>query len=84
MLATVKYGFRGKYDDFQTESAACTAAITKYFIPLLWGTVDVEEGIADCKTKLEAAGIETLRAEYERQIKEFMAAKNITSLYDYE
>ena len=59
----------------KTEVAALDDVITQYEVPLEWGLVkkSVDDDIATLKVQLEAAGIEKVREEMQKQINQYLA-----------
>lgn len=58
----------------ETEYAACQNVHQQYWWPLEVAYVDVEEGLKEYQEKMEAAGIEKVRAELQRQLDEYCAS----------
>lgn len=57
----------------ETEYAACQNVHQQYWWPLELGYTDAEAGLADYQKKMEAAGIEKVRAEFQKQLDEYIA-----------
>ncbi len=57
----------------ETEYAACLNVHQQYWWPLELGYTDAKKGLADYKAKMEAAGIEKVRAEIQRQLDAYTA-----------
>ena len=57
----------------ETEYAACQNVHQQYWWPLELGYTDAEAGLADYQKKMEAAGIEKVRAEFQKQLDEYVA-----------
>lgn len=72
--ASPALGFVADYSVVRNEFAQVQAAHQQYCDPLERGMVDVEQGLADCQAALEAAGIDTLVAEVQRQLDEWYAS----------
>ena len=71
-------GFTFDTSVVDTELAAIKNVTAKYHLPLMCGKVapdDAEAGVAAYLADLEAAGIETVKAEYAKQYEAFLAAK---------
>jgi putative aldouronate transport system substrate-binding protein len=56
-----------------TELAAITSAATQYFNPVSIGLEDPATAIPELKRQYEAAGIEKIRQDYQRQLDEYIA-----------
>lgn len=69
-------GFTFDGSAVETELASVNAVLQEFGNPLGSGLVDVDEGIARLQEELQKAGIETIRAEMQRQIDEWLAAKS--------
>ena len=65
--------FFADYEPIKNERAAVFNVWQQYGLPLAYGYVDVESGLATVREKMAAAGAETMRAELERQLREFLA-----------
>lgn len=63
------------FDDskVKNEMANISNVYQQYALPLELGFVDVDEGLATLKEKLEQAGIETVRQEMETQVAAYLA-----------
>jgi putative aldouronate transport system substrate-binding protein len=57
----------------ETEYAACQNVHQQYWWPLELGYTDAKKGLSDYKAKMEAAGIEKVRAEIQRQLDAYTA-----------
>ncbi|SHK23924.1 extracellular solute-binding protein [Anaerocolumna jejuensis DSM 15929] len=57
----------------ETEYAACQSVHQQYWWPLELGYTDAKTGLADYQKKMEAAGIENVRKEVQRQLDEYIA-----------
>jgi putative aldouronate transport system substrate-binding protein len=68
-------GFTFDKSGLQSEVAAVNDVLMQYQRPLIWGfpAKSVEEDIAALKAQLEAAGIEKVRVEMQKQIDQFLA-----------
>lgn len=62
--------------NIETEYAACQNVHQQYWWPLELGYTDAESGLADYQAKMEAAGIEKVREEFQKQLDEFVAGLN--------
>jgi len=69
-------GFTFDGSEVETEIASVSAVLQEYGDPLGSGLVDVDEGITTLNQALQDAGIETIRAEVQRQIDEWLASNN--------
>lgn len=56
----------------EVEYAACQSVNQQYWWPLELGYTDITTGLAEYQEKLEAAGLETVRAELQRQLDEYL------------
>ena len=66
-------GFVVNEDPIAAELAALKNAYAEYGVPLEKGAVDSEEGIAELRKQLKAAGVEKVVEEINRQIEEYLA-----------
>jgi ABC-type sugar transport system, periplasmic component len=57
----------------ETEYAACQSVQQQYWWPLELGYTDAKKGLEEYKQKMEAAGIEKVRAEIQKQLDEYIA-----------
>jgi putative aldouronate transport system substrate-binding protein len=69
-------GFTFDGSKVETELASVSAVLQEFGNPLGSGLVDVDEGIARLQQALQDAGIERVRAEVQRQIDEWRAARS--------
>lgn len=60
----------------ETEYAACQNVQQQYWWPLELGYTDAKKGLQEYKKKMEAAGIENIRKEIQRQLDEYIANQN--------
>ena len=60
--------------NIETEFAACKNVVQQYWWPLELAYVDLESGLADFQSKMEAAGVEKVREELQKQLDEFIAS----------
>lgn len=60
----------------ETEYAACQNVHQQYWWPLELGYTDAVSGLAEYKEKMEAAGIEKVRVELQKQLDEYNASLN--------
>lgn len=58
----------------ETEYSACLNAHQQYWWPLELGYTDPVEGLAEYQKMMEAAGIEKVREEFQRQLDEYVAS----------
>lgn len=72
---------RAKYNAFvldtasiETEYAAIMNVNQQYWWPLELGYTDAEKGMEEYKQKMEAAGVEKVKAEVQKQLDEYVAA----------
>lgn len=74
--AHVYDGFNFDSTEVSTQFAAVEAALGNYYNPLINGLVDdVDKSIAEMKSALESAGIQTILDEMNKQAKEYVEAK---------
>lgn len=66
-------GFVFDTSAIETEFAACNNVYQQYFYPLVLGYTDAETGLAEYKEKIQAAGIEKIMEEAQRQLDEYLA-----------
>ncbi|WMJ90306.1 ABC transporter substrate-binding protein [Anaerocolumna sp. MB42-C2] len=57
----------------ESEYAACQSVHQQYWWPLELGYTDIEKGLAEYKTNMEAAGIEKVREVIQGQLDEYLA-----------
>lgn len=74
-LKTKAFGFAFDTTPVTDQYAACLSVMDKYYQPLMSGAVDVESTIAQAKNELEAAGIDEIIAEKQKQLDEFLSAQ---------
>ncbi len=67
------FGFCFDSEPVVDEYTACVNVMSKYTQPLLMGAVDPNETIAQAIEELKAAGIDTVIAEKQRQLDEWLA-----------
>lgn len=67
-------GFSLDTSSIETEYAAVQNVIQQYWWPLELAYVDIESGLKDYQSKMEAAGIEKVREEFQRQLDEYLAS----------
>lgn len=63
-------------DAIETEYSACLNVHQQYWWPLELGYTDAETGLEEYKSMMEAAGIEKVREELQRQLDEYIAELN--------
>lgn len=68
-------GFNPDFSKIQAETTAVNNVMTQYWIPVLWGILDPDQGIPMLRQKLTEAGIEKVRAELQTQLDAYWAAK---------
>ena len=61
------------YEPIKSERAAIFSVWQQYGLPLAYGYVDVENGLATVRDKLNAAGASVMQAELQKQLEAFMA-----------
>lgn len=61
--------------DVEAECAACGAVMSKYSSEILTGTLDIDAMLPTIQEELKAAGIETVQAEAQRQLDEYLASQ---------
>jgi putative aldouronate transport system substrate-binding protein len=69
-------GFTFDRSAVETEIASISAVSTEYADPLNQGLIETEEGLAALNQALIDAGIERVQAEMQRQVDEWLAARN--------
>lgn len=62
--------------NIETEYSACQNVHQQYWWPLELGYTDSVDGLAEYKEKMEAAGIEKVRAELQKQLDNYTASLN--------
>lgn len=67
-------GFNINTSNIETEYAAVQNVIQQYWQPLELAYVDIESGLKDYQAKMEAAGIEKVREELQKQLDEYAAS----------
>ena len=68
-------GFIFNPEPVKTEYANVTAEMTNNIWPIKWGLVDYDEYFPKALEKMKAAGIDKVVAEYDKQLKEWLANK---------
>ena len=58
--------------DVEAECAACGAVMAKYTAELLTGTMDIDAMLPTIREELKTAGIESVQAEAQRQLDEYL------------
>lgn len=66
-------GFRFDNSMVMNEITACNNVIAKYDVGLRWGELDPEEALPKFNEELKAAGLDTIIAEKQKQLDEFLA-----------
>ncbi len=66
-------GFMIDTSKIETEYDACVSVQKQYWWPLELGYTDAKTGLAEYKQKIEAAGIEKVRAELQKQLDDYVA-----------
>lgn len=74
-LKTKAFGFAFDTTPVTDQYAACLSVMDKYYQPLMSGAVDVQSTIDQAKGELEAAGINEIIAEKQKQLDEFLSAQ---------
>lgn len=69
------FGFAFDITPVTDQYAACSNIMQKYYKPLLSGAVDVESTIAQANEELEAAGMNDIIAEKQKQLNEYLDAQ---------
>jgi len=64
--------FFPEYEPIKNERSAVFNVWQQYGLPLSYGYVDVESGLATVRDKLDAAGVKDIQAELQGQLEEFM------------
>lgn len=72
-LKTKAFGFAFDTTNVTDQYTACCNIMDKYYKALLAGTVDVESTIAQANAEFEAAGLNDIIAEKQKQLDEFLA-----------
>jgi len=67
-------GFVFSTESIETEYAACQNVHQQYWWPLELGYTDAVSGLAEYQSKMDAAGVEKVRAEIQRQLDEYIAS----------
>ncbi len=62
-------------EDVEAECAACGAVMGKYNSELLTGTLDIDAALPTIQEELRIAGIETVQAEAQRQLDEYLESQ---------
>lgn len=73
--SSVLLGFNFDRSNVETEIANCSLVMDRYKKELYTGTRNPEEAVPALYEELEKAGLETIRAEYQKQIDEWKASK---------
>lgn len=69
------FGFAFDITPVTDEYAACSNVMQKYYKPLLSGAVDVESTIEQANQELQAAGIDKVIAEKQKQLDAYLSAQ---------
>ena len=69
------YGFFFDTSSVVDQYSACSNVMDKYYKALLAGTVDPESTIAQANGELEAAGLQDILTEKQKQLDDFFAQK---------
>lgn len=72
---SVVAGFVFNPEPIKTEYANVTAEMTNNIWPIKWGLVDYDKYFPKALEKMKAAGIDKVVAEYDKQLKEWIANK---------
>lgn len=70
--ASPAMGFAWDSSNVMNEVTACQNVVSAYRTALVWGAIDPEENIPKYIAELKAAGIDTIIAEKQRQLNEFL------------
>ncbi len=68
-------GYAYDASNMETEMGACANVVAEYMLPLCTGTVDVDEKLPEFLDKLDAAGVNDIIDDANKQLDDFMAAK---------
>jgi len=71
----IALGFRFDTIPVATEYANCLSEVTTTFRPLANGVIDYDKNYTKSLAKMKAAGIDKVVAEYDKQLKAFIATK---------
>jgi putative aldouronate transport system substrate-binding protein len=74
-VASPAQGFTWDSTSMINEITACNNVVSQYDVALRWGTLDPNEALSKFNADLEAAGINDIIAEKQRQLDEYLAAK---------
>ncbi len=74
-LKSKAFGFSFDTTDVADQYTACCNVMDKYYNALMSGTVDPETTIAQADAEFEAAGLNDIIAEKQKQLDEFLAQK---------
>ncbi len=69
------HGFSWDSTSVQNQVTACNNVVSSYNTALIWGSLDPAENIPKFVEELEAAGINEIIAEKQRQLDEYLAGK---------
>ena len=69
------FGFAFDITPVTDQYAACSNIMLKYYKPLLSGAVDVESTIAQANDELNAAGMDDIIKEKQKQLNDYMDAQ---------
>ena len=74
-VASPAQGFTWDSTSMINQITACNNVVSQYDVALRWGTLDPNEALSKFNADLEAAGINDIIAEKQRQLDEYLAAK---------
>ena len=74
-VASPAQGFTWDSTSMINQITACNNVVAQYDVALRWGTLDPDEAIPEFVSALEAAGINDIIAEKQKQLDEYLAAK---------
>ncbi len=57
------------------QTTACANVVAQYYVPLMYGEVDIDATLVDFQTALEKAGIDDIIAEKQKQLDSWLASK---------
>ena len=74
-VASPAQGFTWDSTSMINQITACNNVVAQYDVALRWGTLNPDEAIPEFVSALEAAGINDIIAEKQKQLDEYLAAK---------
>ena len=69
------FGFTGYSSSMTNQIPACNNVVSQYDAALRWGTLNPDETLDQFNAELEAAGINEIIEEKQRQLDEYLASK---------